>query len=197
MRATKYNSLSQLAAVMGGFAVTILLLESGALLTWAERLDVGPARSGAVLVTAAFHKSLQPLGVEEVRKESLDGLDRLGWTDDPARLLAAREKSRLGVAGSSSPCMFVAHPPSSAVPKTIAPVVAGVPRLTTLKPLAPAALGETRVVALVGDSMMAVGLSDVLLRQTATDKNLRVLKAFRSGTGFSLPIIAGYSSIQR
>jgi hypothetical protein len=187
MRATKYNSLSQLAAVMTGFAVTILLLESGALLTWADRLDVGAARSGAVRVTAALHKALQPLGVEQVRKESLDGLDRLGWTDDPARLLAAREKSSLGVAGSNSPCMVAAHAPSSATPKTVAPVVAGVPKITALKPLPPAAPGQTRVVALVGDSMMAVGLSDVLLRQTATDKNLRIVKAFRSGTGLARP----------
>jgi hypothetical protein len=187
MRATKYNSLSQLAAVMAGFAVTILLLESGGLLTWADRLDVGPARSGAVRVTAALHKTLQPLGVEQVRKESLDGLDRLGWTDDPARLLAARVESRLGVAGSNSPCMAAVHVPNAAAPKAVAPVVAGVPRLTPLKPLPPAAQGQTRVVILVGDSMMAVGLSDVLLRQTAADQNLRVVKAFRSGTGLARP----------
>jgi uncharacterized protein len=187
MRATKYNSVSQLAAVMAGFAVTILLLESGALLTWADRLDVGPARSGAVRVTVALHKSLQPLGLEQVRKQSLDGFDRLGWTDDPARMLAAREKFSLRVAGSNSPCGAAARAPSSAVPKTVAPVVAGVPKSTALKPLPPAAPGETRVVALVGDSMMAVGLSDVLLRQTATDRNLRVVKAFRSGTGLARP----------
>jgi hypothetical protein len=53
--------------------------------------------------------------------------------------------------------------------------------------LPPTAPGETRVVALVGDSMMAVGLSDVLLRQTATDQNLRIVKAFRSGTGLARP----------
>ena len=56
MHATKFNSVHQLAAVMVGFTVTILLLESGALLTWADRLDVGVARSGAVRVTAALHK---------------------------------------------------------------------------------------------------------------------------------------------
>jgi hypothetical protein len=187
MRATKHNSLSQLAAVMAGFAVTILLLESGALSTWADRLDVGAARSEAVRVTAALHKTLQPLGVEQVRKESLDGLDRLGWTDDPARLLAAREKYSPGVAGPNSPCMAAGHPTNPAAPSAVAPVVAGVPRLTTLKPLPPTAPGETRVVALVGDSMMAVGLSDVLLRQTATDQNLRIVKAFRSGTGLARP----------
>jgi hypothetical protein len=187
MRVTKYNSLSQLAAVMAGFMFTILLLESEALFTWADRLEVGPARSGAVRVTAPLHKTLQPLGVEQVRKESLDGLDRLGWTDDPARLLAARAKSTLGVAGSNSPCMAAARAPGPAIPKTVAPVVASVPKLTALKPLPPAAPGQTRVVVLVGDSMMAVGLSDVLLRQTAADQNLHIVKAFRSGTGLARP----------
>ena len=187
MRATKYNSLSQLAAVMAGFAVTILLLESGGLLTWANRLDVGPMRSGAVQVTAALHKMLQPLGIEQVRKESLDGLDRLGWTDDPARLLAAREKFTPSATGSNSPCTVAASAPNATAPKATAPIATGVPRLTPLKPLPPVAPGETRVVALVGDSMMAVGLSDVLLRQTATDRNLRVVKAFRSGTGLARP----------
>jgi hypothetical protein len=184
MHTTKYNSLSQLAAVMAGFAITILLLESGALLTWADRLDGGPARSGAVRVTAALDKALQPLGVEQVRKESLDGLDRLGWTDDPARLLAAREKYSRETQGS---CTAKAQPPSPAAPTVAAQIVASVPKLTPLKPLPPAAPGQTRLVALVGDSMMAVGLSDVLLRETATDKDVRVVKAFRSGTGLARP----------
>jgi hypothetical protein len=183
MRTTRFNSLSQLAAVMAGFAATILLLESGALLTWADRLEVGPARSGAARVTTALHKTLQPLGVERLRMESLDGLDRLGWTDDPARLLAARERFLPGAKESALPCMATAHAPNPTAPQTV-PVVTGVPRLT---PLPPAAQGQTRVVALAGDSMMAVGLSAVLLRQTATDQNLRVIKAFRSGTGLARP----------
>ncbi len=186
MRTTRFNSLSQLAAVMAGFAATILLLESGALLTWADRLEVGPAQSGAVRVTAALHETLQPLGVEELRRDSLDMLDRLGWTDDPARLLAARERFSLGAKESALPCMATAHTPNPTAPK-IVPVVTGVPRLTPLTPLPPAAPGQTRVVALAGDSMMAVGLSDVLLRQTANDGNLRIVKAFRSGTGLARP----------
>jgi hypothetical protein len=187
MLRTRFNSLSQLAAVMAGFAATILLLESGALLTWAERLEVGPARNGAVRMTAALHKALAPLGVEQVRKASLDGLDRLGWTDDPARLLAAREKFAPGGAGSASPCVAAARVPNAGAPKIDVPLVASVPRLTPLAPLPPAAAGQPRVVALVGDSMMAVGLSDVLLRQTAENPNLRVVKAFRSGTGLARP----------
>lgn len=187
MHATKYNSTSQLAAVMAGFVVTILLLEPGGLLTWANRLDVGPVRNGAVWVTAALDKMLRPLGVEQVRKESLDGLDRLGWTDDPARLLAARAKSTPDAVGANSSCTALAHAPKATAQKILTPVATGVPRLTPLAPLPPAAAGQPRVVALVGDSMMAVGLSDVLLRETANHQNLHVVKAFRSGTGLARP----------
>ena len=35
--------------------------------------------------------------------------------------------------------------------------------------------------------MMAVGLSDMLLRETAGDRNVRIVKAFRSGTGLARP----------
>ena len=35
--------------------------------------------------------------------------------------------------------------------------------------------------------MMAVGLSNILLRETAGNENLRVVKAFRSGTGLARP----------
>lgn len=190
MRASRFNSLRQLAAVMAGFAVTILLLESEALATWADRLDVGPARSAAVRATAELDKTLAPLGVEQVRRESLDGLDRLGWSDDPARLLAARERL---AGGDHSACISATRTPSPAVPKMPTasaakmPVPAGVPRITPLTPLPPAAQGQPRVVALVGDSMMAVGLSDILLRETAGDHNLHVIRAFKSGTGLARP----------
>jgi hypothetical protein len=193
MRPSRYNSLPQLAAVMAGFMVAILLLESQALLTWADGLEVGSARSRAVWVTAAVHNFLQPLGVERVREESLDGLDRLGWTDDPARLFAAKKSYASAAAGAASPCSAAARnsrlealkaAPANSIRTR---VVASVPGRMTLEPLPPAAPGQSRVVALVGDSMMAVGLSDMLLQQTAGNQNLRIVKAFKSGTGLARP----------
>jgi hypothetical protein len=68
-----------------------------------------------------------------------------------------------------------------------APIAAGVPRTTPLSPLTPVGQGKPRVVALVGDSMMAVGLSATLMRQAADDSNLHFVKAFRSGTGLARP----------
>lgn len=54
-------------------------------------------------------------------------------------------------------------------------------------PLPIATAKKPRVVALVGDSMMAVGLSAQLLRETARYDGLKMIRAFRSGTGLSRP----------
>jgi hypothetical protein len=67
------------------------------------------------------------------------------------------------------------------------PLAADVPRTTALTPLPPVEAGKQRVVVLAGDSMMAVGLSATLMWQAAGDKNLRIVKAFHSGTGLARP----------
>jgi hypothetical protein len=43
------------------------------------------------------------------------------------------------------------------------------------------------MVVLTGDSMMAVGLGAGLMRKAKDDKNLRILRAFKSGTGLARP----------
>jgi hypothetical protein len=66
-------------------------------------------------------------------------------------------------------------------------VFTGVPSKTPLAQLPAIAGSQPRVVALVGDSMMAVGLSNVLLRSSANNPNLKVIRAFKSGTGLARP----------
>lgn len=68
-----------------------------------------------------------------------------------------------------------------------APLANAVPKNVALTPLPPVEPGKPRVVALAGDSMMAVGLSATLMRQAAGDKNLHIVKAFKSGTGLARP----------
>jgi hypothetical protein len=57
----------------------------------------------------------------------------------------------------------------------------------SVTPLAPIEHGRQRVVALTGDSMMAVGFGAGLMRKASGDKNLRILRAFKSGTGLARP----------
>ena len=78
------NSTSQLARVMLGTVGTVLLLESGGLVVWAKRLEIGPGRSAAVYATSAIHQHLQPLGAENLRQNILVNLQKTGWSDDTA-----------------------------------------------------------------------------------------------------------------
>jgi uncharacterized protein len=179
------NTTRQLAEVVIGSLITILLLESGGLTVWAKRLDVGAGRTEAVRTTSTLHKRLQPLGIENLRQNVLISLQKTGWSDDPASMPSdpsiKTNSSKLSLACNVIP------PTPSTVPKAAHPLVAAVPQKITLTPLPPLQTGKIRVVALTGDSMMAVGLSEVLQRNAAQNKNLQMVKAFRSGTGLARP----------
>lgn len=75
----------------------------------------------------------------------------------------------------------------AAVTTSLSAIAANLPAAATLDALPAVPPGQTRTVALVGDSMMAVGLSDNLLRGIARHKELRAVRAFRAGTGLSRP----------
>jgi hypothetical protein len=191
------NSTKQLANVMLGTVATILLLESGGLTLWARRLEIGPGRTAATHATTALHTHLQPLGVENLRQNILVGLQETGWSDDAApiapispRFAAALNASLAGLSPRCIPALSL----PTARPAAPAKLTASVPRKILLTPLPPVEAGKPRVVALVGDSMMAVGLSSVLLRDSAQNKNLQVVKAFRSGTGLARPDVFDWMS---
>jgi uncharacterized protein len=179
-----YNSVGQMALALAGFLVVCVLLESEGLASWANHLEIGPLRVAAVPVTGAVAKAMRPLGVFRVRDETLDNLARVGWSDDVARV-AAVNIGRSSAADSGAKQMAKAATPLTLGAET--PLVREVPRLTKLAPLPPVEAGKTRVVALAGDSMMAVGLSSELMREAASDSHLKIVKAFRSGTGLARP----------
>ncbi len=191
------NSTRQLASVMLGTVGTILLLESGGLVVWAKRLEIGPGRSAALHATVAIHQHLQPLGAESLRQNILVNLQKTGWSDDTAPIAplnpgtpSALSANLASLPATCIPARNIAVP-APAVP---AKLVASLPQKIALTPLPPVEVGKPRVVALVGDSMMAVGLSSVLLHDSAQNKNLQVVKAFRSGTGLARPDVFDWMS---
>ena len=200
-KVTLKHPIGQLFLALAGFVVAIVLIESDGLSNWAERLPPGPLRMVAQPVTASIHKAVGPMGINTVRDRVLDETTRLGWTDDPVRLAASHLPARVhppesqAVSCASPPAPKPAlaaaaiAAPNSTIPRTtiVAPLAPMVPRSAALAPLAPVEPGKPRVVALAGDSMMAVGLSATLMRQSAENKNLRMVKAFRSGTGLARP----------
>ena len=198
MRDSRLNqSIRQMFLTLGGFVVVILLVESDGLENWASRLDPGPLRTVAQPAASAINRTLQPLGVAGVRDRTLDEAARLGWSDDAVRLArmtspptepaaAAQPQTRYASSGSG---LEVSRTKSGSVLTTaaVAPIVGSVPHNVSLIPLAPIEQGRPRMVVLTGDSMMAVGLGAGLMRKASDDKNLRILRAFKSGTGLARP----------
>jgi hypothetical protein len=198
MRTLRLNhSIRQMFRTLGGFVVVILLLESDGLENWANRLEPGPLRTLVKPAASALNRTLQPFGVAGARDGVLDEAARLGWSDDAVRLARMTPSSteeaaalRPHTSHASSAQRLAGLPTESNSILTraaVAPIVGSVPYNVSLTPLAPIEQGRPRMVVLTGDSMMAVGLGAGLMRKANEDKNLRVVRAFKSGTGLARP----------
>ncbi|MDR0481506.1 MAG: DUF459 domain-containing protein [Gallionellaceae bacterium] len=212
------DSRRGLASVLLAFVVVIVVLESGGLLTWAERLEIGALRQIALPVVTLLHEGLQPLGIERLRERALALIEQPqgGDADTATNALPENTATATGKPDATT-AQPLPQPQSQAVAikpdstgsvtteqgtteqgatKSVQPPVIDVASLSSvmlpastasLPPLPPLPPDQPRVVALAGDSMMAVGLSDNLLRGMAGRKDLQSVRAFRSGTGLSRP----------
>jgi hypothetical protein len=198
-----------MAGSVAVFAAMVLVLESGGVYQWAQRLELGPERAVALPVTYALHRGLGWMGLEGLRHDQLATLARSGWSDDAALVAASK-------AGPDEPAVVVRDVfsmPSAATvtagakieTPAVKPVVhtpmlplkpmAGDPPLVSVLPKIPSVRPDkTRTVALAGDSMMAVGLSSTILREAPMYKNLAIVKTFKSGTGLARPEVFNWQS---
>ena len=188
----RFSTVQQMSAGVCVFVVLALVLESGGLVDWGQRLELGSERTVALTVVMALHRGLGWMGMERVRRVELVQLARMGWSDDPAELAKAREGSRTVPVAAQEAKNAVGTMPGKlravAIPRMPLKPMAGDPPLRSRLPKIPAvAAGKTRTVALVGDSMMAVGLSSTLLREAPKFPDLVMVKMFRSGTGLARP----------
>jgi lysophospholipase L1-like esterase len=185
----RFSTLWQMAAALCAFAALSLLLESGALLAWAQRLELGPERTLALPVVVCLHRRLQPLGIERERSRGLAELSRIGWSDDPAQLAQQRPASSAAAVPVAAMIKPAPAPASQPLPGKLGTSIDpdGPPLVTALPGLTPVPQGGTRTVALAGDSMMAVGLSAAILREVPRYKDLTTVHAFKSGTGLARP----------
>lgn len=207
----RYSTVRQMAGSVAMFAALALVLESGGVLNWAQRLELGPERTVAVPVAAALHWGLGWTGLERVRGRELAGLARVGWSDDAAAVASAeahgkgdrkvapetdRNASREMAPGVHTvPATAPVVKPASKTPLLALKPMVGDPPLTSALPrIAAVPAGGTRRVALAGDSMMAVGLSSTLLREAPKYKDLELVKTFKSGTGLARPEVFDWQS---
>ena len=198
----RFASAGQMAVGLGVFAVLTLMLDSAGLYSWAQRLDLGPERTVAMPVASALHWGLRSLGLERLRQVELAKLARAGWSDDPAGadraygtvtedvMPIAPPPTKSGTAALIAEAIVPTATPVN-VPHTpmlpLKPMEGDPPIMSALPAIAPVQDGKMRTVALVGDSMMAVGLSSTILREAPRYKDLTVVQVYKSGTGLARP----------
>jgi hypothetical protein len=188
----RFSTVWQMGVAVCAFVLLSLVLESGGLMDWAQRLELGPERTAALPAAATLHRALAPWGFERQRQRGLLALARVGWSDDPVLLAEVHPKPVVAVQPEIAKPIATPQPvePNPAPLKISRPALQpGIdpPLLSVLPEIAPVQAGKTRTIALVGDSMMAVGLSSTLLREAPKYKDLTLVKAFKSGTGLARP----------
>jgi hypothetical protein len=195
----RFSTAWQMGAAVCAFVMLALVLESSGLMDWAQRLELGPERTVALPAATALHHALVPLGMERLRHDALLELARAGWSDDPEMLAEVHPKPLVRVQPEAVKVEVVAKPvePNSAPlkisrsafkPGIDPPLLSGLPQIAAVE------VGKTRTIALVGDSMMAVGLSSTLLRQAPKYTDLTLVKAFKSGTGLARPEVFNWQT---
>src|SRR5271157_3132355 len=153
------HPIRQMFLALAGFVAVVALLECDGLASWANHLEIGMLRTVAVPVTGGMQKTLRPAGLGILREHALNSMARIGWTDDAAELASAAKAAGAGDKRTASTCV-AANLPSVPLQPAVGgatPLASDVPRTTALAPLPPVGAGKPRVVALAGDSMMAVG----------------------------------------
>lgn len=179
------NDRRALLWVAIGFVVSALLLDSHGLRTWAERLEIGSGRKTALAVATAVQQASQVTGSARVREVAVANIGR----EETARW--AKWQTREPIA--SPDVGATVAPPSQPIPEPIEePMLA----VTASGVSEPPQFAEDRPlrVALVGDSMMAVGLGPLLKRTLGDRPGVELLPAFRSGTGLARPEIFDWQS---
>jgi uncharacterized protein len=168
-----------------GFVVSALLLDAQALVTWAQRLPVSPVRETALQVTAEIHAFAGMLGSLPIREMALAGIGREGAVP---KIATADEPEETTVQAPTATETAVQNTSSNPEQTASGKVDSGI-RRAVRHAIARQDSESTLNIALVGDSMMAVGLAPYLKRTLGKQDNVHLIAAFRSGTGLSRPEI--------
>ncbi len=184
---TRHLTITMLSALLG-----LVLLESRGLVVWADRLETGTLQHIAQPVTQWMDQRLRPLRIGEMRPAVLHQLEVIGWSESSTQLppLAPTERTDLPTPATLS---SIATPITPAAPviaalMPVADTLAAVPTQTPLHAnLSELNARPTLRIGLVGDSMMAVGLSAVLQQHWTIKGRVQFTRAYKSGTGLARP----------
>ena len=178
----------EVAVVFGVCAALLLAFDSEGLMTWAQRMDLGPVQD-------AWRAGLGPVH---------SAMDRVGFTAPRRWLAGSAESVSRQLGGGEDPLLAQGwDPPASAEPDAAPPLVEAEPLEAEPREAEPARLepvvenqpAAPIAVLLMGDSMIAGSLGAALTRALARDKRLRVVPAFQTATGLARPDVYDWMKV--
>ncbi len=181
----RFDSVKRMAATLAAATVLGLIIEATGLSIWAQRLEVGVLRNIANPITEVWEQALSTIHLTAPRRWALAAKASLADVMMPessseqgadAVSLSTENNESTPVAQTKSHTKKNSKHSSRKAESEIA------------LPVAVNFTGNEKIqIALVGDSMMAVGLAPVLRRALYKEESVHVLRAYRSGTGLGRP----------
>jgi hypothetical protein len=188
----RYDSLKKMSATLVAALAIALVLEAAGLATWAQRLEVGPWRDRAIQISGSWQSFTQVLRLDAPRRAGLELRQALASVMIPDTVVAeavtdtkaeVKSEIKIEIKTESHSSASYDHAPvnSSEIIKNPGVEQSLASAMVSLNN------GSTRNIALVGDSIMAVGLAPALRRSILKNEDIKIIRAYRSGTGLGRP----------
>lgn len=186
----RHYTWKEVGVMLLTFAALGVLLDSGGLVTWANRLKVGPAQAFWLKVLTPVDHALSRVHLDRPREVLIATSDR--WTSKYAPSVEDAPQPALDAplaTASPAPLSNEIDGPLGKLHLPASHDEVELPGLPDDGPApAPTPSGPTQVtVLLVGDSMMQIGLAPGIAKAFAQDPHVRVLRVTHPGTGLSRP----------
>lgn len=185
-----------------GLVLTALMVNASGIHQWAERLEIGHPyvpRQTLVEVTGAWEAVVETTGLNGLRRSALafrDSLSEPPKIDEPLKPgavpppLAAQPLDAPPMDTTSTQVQLLQAQLSQTPAAQAKPSTGNKPNALKPDPQLPTSLpgltSESHI-ALVGDSMMAVGLAPNLSKMIERNGLGKVVRAYKSGTGLARP----------
>ena len=181
----RFDSVKRMATTLAAATVIGLVIEATGLSIWAQRLEVGVLRDIASPITQVWEQAVSAIYLDTPRRWALAAKASLADVMMPEPITeqgvdAVPTSIENNASTTVAQTKTNARKNSKHASRKAADEVA--------MPVAVNFTGNEKIqIALVGDSMMAVGLAPVLRRALAKEESVHVLRAYRSGTGLGRP----------
>jgi uncharacterized protein len=192
-------SLFEATRLLAVFALSVVLFDSQGLVTWAQRIEVGPGQQAALAVLRPINDALEAVGLTVPRRALLEADEvmtgALGTGEDP---LLANGWADPTTAPAKRPALEEAPADLELLDLVLAPSEDDKAAAPAPEPQVPAAAMPANgavTVLLVGDSMIAGSLGTELNKQLQKNDKLRVVSAFQTATGLSRPDVYDWMKV--